>query len=86
MQSTGPAVRASNKRLQDLSPLWASSSSLCLVGGVGPGSGTVGLGHIVFLVSSMQKSQMLLKRYHWRGAERPGDWPWGGGTSTIMYD
>ena len=48
----------------------------------------MGLGHIVSLVSCMQKSQMLLKRYHWLGAERPGDWTWGVGgnlpTVTIL--
>ena len=39
----------------------------------------MGLGHIVSLVSSVQKSQIFLKRYHLRWAERPGDWTWGGG-------
>ena len=48
-------------------------------GGVGPGSGTVGLGHIMSLVSPVQKSRMFLKRYHWRWAERQGDLTRGGG-------
>ena len=39
----------------------------------------MGLGHIMSLVSSVEKSWMLLKRYHWRWAERPGERTRGGG-------